>query len=117
MEFRPPDAMGNPYLAISAQLLAGLDGMRRCLDPTALGFGPVDEDIFAWPADRRARIKALPTALGQALDALDGDRAFLLDGDAFSDDLIDRWIARRRSEEREVVGRPHPYEYELYYDL
>jgi glutamine synthetase len=117
MEFRPPDAMGNPYLAISAQLLAGLDGMRRCLDPTALGFGPVDEDIFAWPADRRARIKALPTTLGQALDALDGDRAFLLDGDAFSDDLIDRWIARRRSEEREVVGRPHPYEYELYYDL
>jgi glutamine synthetase len=117
LEFRPPDGTGNPYLSIAAQLMAGLDGMRRCLEPGPMGFGPVDEDIFAWPAERRAEVRGLPTSLGQALDALDGDRGFLLDGDAFSDDVIDRWIARRRAEERELVSRPHPFEYELYYDL
>jgi len=117
LEFRPPDGMGNPYLSIAAQLLAGLDGIRRCLDPGALGFGPVDADLFSWPAERRAEIRALPTSLGRALDALDGDRGFLFDGDAFTDDVVDRWIARRRAEELELVGRPHPYEYELYYDL
>jgi glutamine synthetase len=116
-EFRPPDGMGNPYLTIAAQLLAGLDGMLRCLDPEALGFGPVDADIFSWSAERRAEIRALPTSLSQALDALDGDRGFLLEGDAFSDEVLDRWIARRRAEERELLDRPHPYEYELYYDL
>ena len=70
-EFRPPDATCNPYLAIAAQLLAGVDGIRRNLDPSALGFGPVDEDIFAWPADKRAQIKALPTSLEEAMDALE----------------------------------------------
>ena len=55
IEFRPPDATCNPYLAIAAQLMAGIDGIRRRLDPTALGFGPVDEDIFSWPAEKRAR--------------------------------------------------------------
>lgn len=117
LEFRPPDAMGNPYLSIAAQLLAGLDGMLRCLDPGTLGFGPVDADIFSWPAERRAEIRALPTSLSQALDALDADRTFLLEGDAFSDEVLDRWIGRRRAEERELLDRPHPYEYELYYDL
>ncbi len=116
-EFRPPDAMANPYLAIAAQLMAGIDGMRRRLDPTALGFGPVDDDVFSWPADRRARILALPTSLGAAVDALQADRAFLLEGGVFSDDLIARWIAKKREEEREVGARPHPYEIELYYDL
>ena len=116
-EFRPPDATCNPYLAIAAQLLAGVDGIRRNLDPSALGFGPVDEDIFAWPADKRAQIKALPTSLEEAMNALEHDQAFLLEGGVFSTDLIERWIARKRSEEREVRNRPHPYEIELYYGL
>jgi glutamine synthetase len=77
----------------------------------------VDEDIFSWSAERRSEIRALPTSLSQALDALDGDRGFLLEGDAFSDEVIERWISRRRTEERELLDRPHPYEYELYYDL
>ena len=117
LEFRPPDGTANPYLAIAAQLMAGIDGMRRRLDPETLGFGPVDDDIFAWPAERRARIQALPTSLGAALDGLNGDRDFLLAGDVFSGDLIERWIAKKREDEREVTGRPHPYEIELYYDL
>jgi glutamine synthetase len=117
MEFRPPDAMGNPYLSIAAQLLAGLDGARRQLDPSALGFGPVDDDIFTWPAERREAIKALPTSLGESLGALQHDRAFLTADGAFTGEVLDRWIAKRRAEEREVQVRPHPYEIELYYGM
>jgi glutamine synthetase len=117
LEFRPPDATCNPYLAIAAQLLAGMDGIRKKLDPTALGFGPVDEDIFAWPPEKRAQIRALPTSLAEAVGALERDHDFLREGDVFSADLIERWIARKRREEREVRDRPHPYEIELYYGL
>ncbi len=116
-EFRPPDATANPYLAIAAQLMAGIDGMTRKLDPGALGFGPVDDDIFAWPAERRAKIQALPASLGCAMDALERDAEFLLAGDVFSRDLIERWIVKKREEERCVSSRPHPYEMEMYYDL
>ncbi|HLA76170.1 MAG TPA: type I glutamate--ammonia ligase [Vicinamibacteria bacterium] len=116
-EFRPPDATCNPYLAMAAQLLAGLDGIRRRLDPSDLGFGPVDEDVFGWPAERRAQIQALPTSLDQALDALERDHAFLLEGSAFTEDLVHRWVSKKRAEDREVRNRPHPYEIELYYDL
>jgi len=87
------------------------------MDPTALGFGPVDEDIFSWSPEMRASIKALPTSLGQAADALEADHDFLLAGGVFDADLIQRWIARKRKEERDVLNRPHPYEVELYYDL
>lgn len=116
-EFRPPDATCNPYLAMAAQLLAGLDGIRKKIDPTEMGFGPIDEDIFAWSAERRKTIKALPTRLGDAMDALEADHDFLLVGDVFSRELIARWIERKRWEERQVADRPHPYEVELYYDL
>jgi len=116
-EFRPPDATGNPYLAFAAQLLAGIDGVRRKLDPTALGFGPVDEDVFAWPPERRATIRALPTSLEEALQALERDRGFLLEGGVFSAEMLDRWVTKKREEERQVRDRPHPYEIELYYDL
>lgn len=116
-EFRPPDATCNPYLAISAQLLAGIDGIRKGLDPTELGFGPVDEDVFLWAAEKRATIKSLPTSLDAAMDALEADHEFLLEGNVFSEDLVQRWITRKRAEEREVRNRPHPYEIERYYDL
>jgi glutamine synthetase len=115
-EFRPPDATANPYLAIAAQLMAGIDGMRRRLDPSSLGFGPVDDDVFTWPAERRARIRALPTSLRAALDALERDHEFLLAGDVFSAELVERWLQKKREEAREVACRPHPYEMELYYD-
>lgn len=116
-EFRPPDATANPYLAMVAQLLAGMDGIRKGMDPTALGFGPLDEDIFSWPAEKRAAIKALPTSLEEALCALEVDHDFLLEGDVFSADLIERWISYKRREDRQVRDRPHPYEIEMYYDL
>jgi glutamine synthetase len=117
MEFRPPDATCNPYLAIAAQLMAGIDGVRRRIDPTALGFGPFDEDVFSWPAEKQARIQALPTSLDTALDALERDHAFLLEGDVFSGEMLERWTKKKRAEERSVRDRPHPFEIELYYDL
>jgi glutamine synthetase len=117
LEFRPPDATCNPYLAIAAQLMAGIDGVRRRTDPTSLGFGPYDEDVFSWPAEKRAHIKALPTSLDEGLDALERDHEFLLEGDVFSREMLHRWVKRKRSEERSVRDRPHPYEIELYYDL
>ncbi|RLE34775.1 MAG: type I glutamate--ammonia ligase [Acidobacteria bacterium] len=117
IEFRPPDATCNPYLAITAQLMAGLDGIRRQLDPTKLGFGPFDEDLFSLSEERRKEIISLPSSLDGALMALEGDHQFLLEGDVFDADLIDRWIEAKRAEERAVRNRPHPYEVELYYDL
>ncbi len=117
IEFRPPDATCNPYLAVTAQLMAGLDGIRNRIDPTEMGFGPVDEDIFSWSEERRKEISSLPSSLEGALDALENDHDFLLEGGVFDGDLIRRWIEAKRREERAVRNRPHPYEVELYYDL
>ncbi len=116
-EFRPPDATCNPYLAMAAQLMAGIDGIRRQIDPTAAGFGPIDEDVFSWPEERRATIKSLPTSLEGALQALKDDHAFLLAGDVFSEEMIRLWIKRKTEEDYKVRSRPHPYEVEMYFDL
>ncbi len=116
-EFRPPDAMCNPYTAMSAMLMAGIDGIKKQIDPTAAGFGPIDVDIFTLPEEKRATIKKLPTSLGEALVALEGDHEFLLAGDVFDEDMIQNWIKTKHREEYEIQIRPHPYEIEQYYDL
>lgn len=116
-EFRPPDATCNPYLAMAAMLMAGLDGVRRAIDPTEHGFGPIDENIFAWSSAQRATIKALPTSLGEACEALWGDHAFLLEGGVFDEEMIHDWIKAKRAEHYAVLERPHPYEVQLYFDL
>jgi glutamine synthetase len=117
-EFRPPDATCNVYLALAAQLLAGLDGIRRQIDSTEAGFGPIDADVFTWTDEQRAAIRSLPASLKEALDALAGDHGFLLAGDVFSEDLIERWIGFKLEEEYyQVRNRPHPYEMELYFDV
>ncbi|MGD8968411.1 MAG: type I glutamate--ammonia ligase [Anaerolineae bacterium] len=117
IEFRPPDATCNVYLALAAQLLAGLDGVRQEIDPTEAGFGPIDADVFSWSGERRAEIKPLPSSLKGALDALAQDHEFLLAGEVFPEDLIERWIAFKMEEEYyQVRNRPHPYEMELYFD-
>jgi glutamine synthetase len=118
MEFRPPDATCNPYLALAAQLMAGLDGIRRQIDPTAAGFGPIDANIFAWSDQQRSAIKHLPGSLREALDALEADHDFLLAGDVFSEELLAQWIAfKREVEYYPVRNRPHPYEMQLYFDV
>lgn len=116
-EFRPPDAMCNPYTAMAAMLMAGIDGIKKQIDPTAAGFGPIDVDIFTLPEEKRATIKKLPTSLGEALVALEADHDFLLAGDVFDEDMIQNWIKTKHREEYDIQIRPHPYEIEQYYDL
>jgi glutamine synthetase len=117
-EFRPPDATSNPYLAMAAQLMAGIDGIIQKIDPTEFGFGPIDEDIFSWTPERRASINPLPTSLNEALTALERDKDFLLAGGVFSHELIENWIEHKRlTEDQQVRARPHPYEMSLYFDI
>jgi glutamine synthetase len=116
-EFRPPDATCNPYLAMAAMLMAGIDGIRNQIDPTVEGFGPFDEDIFSWTVEKRATIKSLPTSLDEAINALELDHDFLLFDNVFSDELIKDWSKAKRSESDELRKRPHPYEVERYFDF
>jgi glutamine synthetase len=117
-EFRPPDATCNVYLALAAQLLAGLDGIRQRTDPTALGFGPIDANIFSWSDEQRATIQKLPASMREALDALDADHDFLLAGGVFNPELIQQWIHYKlEAEYYQVRNRPHPYELSLYFDV
>jgi glutamine synthetase len=118
IEFRPPDATCNVYLALAAQLLAGLDGIRRQIDPAEAGFGPIDADIFSWTDEQREAIRPLPASLKESLDSLADDHDYLLAGGVFSQDLIERWIAFKMDDEYyQVRNRPHPYEMELYFDV
>jgi glutamine synthetase len=118
MEFRPPDATCNVYLALAAQLLAGLDGIQRQIDPTEAGFGPIDANIFSWTDEQRLAIKQLPGSLEEALRALQGDHAFLTAGGVFSQELIQQWISfKMDTESYQVRNRPHPYEMSLYFDV
>jgi glutamine synthetase len=113
LEFRPPDPTANPYLAFSAMLMAGLDGIQNRIDPGH----PVDEDLFELPPERLAQIRHVPGSLDDALDALEADHDFLLKGGVFTEDLIETWIEYKRREEADAVRlRPHPWEFALYYD-
>jgi glutamine synthetase len=110
IEFRPPDSAANPYLAFAAMLMAGLDGIRRDLDPGT----PSDYDLFE---DAGGDVPQVPASLDEALDALEADHEFLLEGDVFSKELIETWIAWKRENEIDTVRlRPHPAEFALYYD-
>jgi len=118
IEFRPPDATCNIYLALSALLLAGIDGIKNRIDPVAQGFGPYDINIFDIPPAEKKKIRSLPTSLKEALDALRDDHEFLLAGDIFSETLIESWIDHKLNKEFNMVrSRPHPYEISLYYDV
>jgi len=116
-EFRPPDGTCNPYLAMAAMLMAGIDGITKKINPQENGFGPFDENIFTWSEEKRAKIKKLPTSLDESLKALDSDREFLLVDNVFSNQLIDLWIQKKRDEFLEIQKRPHPFEIENYYDF
>jgi len=109
IEFRCPDASANPYLAFSAMLLAGLDGIEKGLDPGE----PCDFDLFE---DDRG-VAQVPGSLGEALDALEHDHEFLTRDGVFTEDLIATWIAYKRENEVDPVRlRPHPAEFSLYFD-
>jgi len=117
IEFRPPDATCNMYIAMSAMLMAGIDGIKNKLNPKELGFGPYDINIFEMKPKERKKIKPLPSSLNEALNALEKDYKFLLEGDVFKKDVIDTWIEYKRNELLIINRRPHPYEIELYIDI
>jgi glutamine synthetase len=113
IEFRPPDPTSNPYLAFSALLMAGLDGVQRRIDPGA----PLDVDLFELSEAELLTINHVPASLDEALDALEADHDFLLKGGVFTEDVIQTWIRYKRKEEADQVRlRPHPWEFALYYD-
>jgi len=114
LEFRPPDPSCNPYLAYSAMLMAGLDGIENKIDPG----GPLDKDIFELSAEELSHVPSVPGSLDASLKALEKDHAFLTKGGVFSKDFIDLWIEYKMKKEVDPVRmRPHPYEFELYYDI
>ena len=115
-EFRPPDATCNIYLAMSAILMAGIDGIRKKIDPSEAGFGPFDVDVEKMPKEVKEKIRPLPSSLKEALDALQKDHQYLLEGGVFSEDILGTWIERKMKEYYEVRNRPHPYEMNLYYE-
>ena len=114
LECRFPDPSCNGYLAFSAMLMAGLDGIENKIDPGE----PLDKDIYALGPEELANIPTLPGSLDEALQALEEDHDFLLKGDVFTQDVIDRWIDYKRENDiNELRLRPHPYEFFMYYDI
>lgn len=116
IEYRTPDATCNPYIAIPAMLLAGLDGILNKIDPREHNFGPFDEDVLKWPPEKLATIRKMPANLNAALDELERDHEFLFQGGVFSPQFIQTWVKNKRAEANEMGARPHPYEVELYVD-
>ena len=113
LEYRVPDPASNPYLVFSAVLAAGLDGIKKKMDPG----DPVQEDIYKMSrSERRKRgIDTLPANLGRALDELESDRKFL--SPIFSTPVLDKIIDLERRDQREISIRPHPHEFYLYFDV
>ena len=114
LEFRCPDSSGNPYLAFAAMLMAGIDGIKKKMEPLA----PVDKDLYELPPDEAANIPQAPTSLAAVIDRLEADHDYLTEGGVFTTDLIETYIAYKRENEiLPIQIRPHPYEFALYYDV
>jgi len=114
LEFRPPDPSCNPYIAFSAMLMAGIDGIQNRIDPGA----PLDKDIYDLSPEELKDVPSLPGSLDDSLSALENDHDFLLKGDVFTPQIIDRWISYKREREIQPLRlRPHPLEFSMYYDV
>jgi glutamine synthetase len=114
VEVRYPDPTCNPYLAFAVLLMAGIDGIENKIDPG----GPLDKDIYALTPQELAGVPQMPGSLDEALRELEADHEFLLRGDVFTEDALETWIAYKRENEVDPVRlRPHPHEFELYFDI
>ncbi len=114
LEFRTPDPTCNPYLAFSAMLMAGIDGIINQIDPG----DPLDKNIYDLPPEEAAKVRSAPGTLDGALDCLKADHEFLLRGDVFSQDLVHAWIDWKTENEVDPCRlRPTPWEFMLYYDI
>jgi glutamine synthetase len=114
LEVRFPDPSCNPYLAFAAMMMAGLDGVQNRIDPGE----PLDKDIYDLSPEELKGVPTLPGSLDRALDALEADHEFMLKGDVFTEALIERWITYKRTKEVDPVRmRPHPLEFQMYFDV
>jgi glutamine synthetase len=113
IEFRTPDPAANFYLAGSALMLAGLDGIQNRIDPG----DPLDKNLYELPPDELAKVRHVPDSLRGAIDALAEDQDFLLKGDVFTRDFLENWIEMKTKEYDALRVRPHPYEFAMYFDL
>jgi len=113
IEIRFPDPSANPYLAFTAMLMAGLDGVLNKIHPGEA----MDKNLYDLPPAELAQIPTVAGSLREALDALDKDRAFLKAGGVMSDDMIDAYIELRMAENMRYEMTPHPVEYDLYYSV
>jgi len=113
LEFRAPDPSSNPYLVFPAVLSAGLDGVKKKIEPG----DQIHEDIFKMTRSERKKkgIETLPANLGEALDEIESDRRFLLP--IFTNNVLDKIIELERRDQREIAIRPHPHEFYLYFDV
>jgi glutamine synthetase len=113
IEVRFPDSTANPYLAFSAMLMAGIDGIQNKIHPG----DAMDKDLYDLPPEEEARIPTVCHALDQALDTLDKDRKFLTAGGVFSNDVIDAYIDLKMKEVTQLRMTTHPIEFDMYYSL
>src|SRR5438034_758866 len=113
LDFRTPDPAANPYIAFSAMLLAGLDGVQNRIDPG----DPLDKNLYELPPEELAQVASVPDSLRGAIEALQADHSFLLRGDVFNEDFIANWIDMKQKEYDALRLRPHPYEFAMYYDV
>lgn len=114
VEFRCPDPSGNPYLAFAAMLMAGLDGIKNKIEPAE----PIDKDLYELPPEEAKDVPQVPSSLAEAIDTLEADHDYLLEGGVFTKDLIEHWINLKREDEIDPIRlRPHPYEFALYFDV
>jgi glutamine synthetase len=113
IEFRVPDPSANPYLAFSAMLMAGIDGIKNKIEPPA----PLDKDLYELPPDEAAEVPTVPGSLDAVLNNLEADHEYLSEGGVFTEDLIATWIDYKRTREIDAVRlRPTPHEFEMYFD-
>ena len=114
LEFRCPDNTCNGYLAFSAMLMAGLDGIQNKIVPP----DPVDKDLYDLEPEEMKGIRSTPGSLEEVLNSLEGDHEYLLKGDVFTKDVIETWLDFKRKKEVDPIRlRPHPYEFALYFDI
>ena len=112
-EFRCPDPSANGYMAFTAIMMAAINGIKNKIDPGK----PLDQDIYEMSATDLKKVPHVPGSLSEALDSLEKDHKFLTQGDVFTDDVIQTWIEyKKENEVKELALRPHPYEFQLYYD-
>jgi glutamine synthetase len=116
-EFRTGDATCNPYLAMSALLLAGLDGIQNKIDPGKYNLGPFDDNVFAWSEQKKKKLLSIPANLREAMECLEKDHDYLLQGGVFNEELIKAHIKYRLKEQEAVNNRIHPHEYLLYFNV